>query len=93
MFAHMGQICKFLYLEHVASVPTWNLPKNTCMNHWNPIFMHGFHSMPRVGIQQVSLKACRRWDLTCHRIMTIDRIAEPSVPLDLGHQDSAREAL
>ena len=55
--------------------------------------MHGFHSMPWVGIQQVSLKVWRRWDSTCHRIMTISWINEPLALLDLGHRDSARDAL
>ena len=49
--------------------------------------------MPWVGIQQVSLKACRRWELMFHRLMTIARIDEPSAPLDLVHHDSARVAL
>ena len=55
--------------------------------------MHSFHSMPRLVIQQVPLKACRRWDSTFHRLMTIARIDEPLAPLDSGHRDSARVAL
>ena len=51
--------------------------------------MHIFHSMPRLGIQQVSLKAYRRWDSTCHIMMIIARIDEPLALLDLGHWDSA----
>ena len=47
----MGQICKFLDHECVASVPTWNLPKHACMTVWNPVLMHGWNYMPRVGIQ------------------------------------------
>ena len=46
--------------------------------------------MPRVVIQQVSLKAYRRWASTCHRMMTIAQIDEPLTLLDLGHQDSAK---
>ena len=49
-----------------------------------------FHFMPRVGIQQVSLKACRRWVSTCDRMMVVARIDEPSDPLDSKHRDSAR---
>ena len=60
------------------------------MAHQNPILMHGFHSMPLVGIQHVSLKAYRRWDSMCHIMMTIDRIDEPLTPLNLGHHDSAK---
>ena len=93
IFAHRGQLCKFLKHEHVASVLTWNLPKHTCMTHYNAILMHSFHSMPRVGIQQVSLKSYRRWDSTCDRMMVISRIDEPLDSLDSGHRDSAREAL
>ena len=77
----------------MASIPTWNITKHTCMAHRNPILMHGFHSIPRVGIQHVSLKAYRRWDSTCHRMMIVARINEPSDLLDLGHRDSARVAL
>ena len=91
--AHMGWLCKFLDHEHVASVPTWNLPKHACMTHWKPFLMHGFHSMPQLGIQQVSLKACGRWDSMFHRLMTVARINEPLALLDLVHRDSARVAL
>ena len=77
----------------MASVPTGNLPKHTCMNHWNPILMDGFHSMPRVGVQLVSPKSCRRWDSTCDRMMVIAQIDESSTPLDSRHRDSARVAL
>ena len=52
--------------------------------------MHGFHSMPRLVIQQVSLKAYRRWDSTCHSMMTVARIDKTSAPLDLEHWDIAR---
>ena len=76
----------------MARVPTWDLPKHGRMTHRNPILMHSFHSMPRLGIQQVSLKAYRRWDSTCDRMMVIDRINELSTPLDLGRQDSATGA-
>ena len=77
ILAHRGQICKFLDGQLVASVPTWKLPKHTFMTHKNLVLMHGFHSMAQVGIQQLSLKAYRRWDSTCHRIMVMDRIDEP----------------
>ena len=83
IFAHRGQLCKFIDRECVAIVPTWNLPKHACMTHRNPFLMHGFHSMPRLGIQQVSLKAYRRWDSTYHRMMTVDQVKEPSTLLDL----------
>ena len=86
---HRGWLRKLLDHEHVASVPTWNLPKHACMTYWNPFLRHGFHSMPRLGIQQVSLKACRRWDSMFHRLMTISWIDEPSAPLDSVHQNSA----
>ena len=46
IFAHRGQIFKFLDREFVASVPTWKFPKHTCMTHQNPILMHDFHSIP-----------------------------------------------
>ena len=69
------------------------MPKHTCMTHWKPILMHGFHSMSRVGIQQVSPKSCRRWDSMCDRMMVIVRINEPSNPLDSWHQDSDKVAL
>ena len=77
IFAHRGQIFKFLDCEHVASVPTWNLPKHTSMTHQNPILIHGFHSMPQVGIKQVSLKSCRRRDSMCHIMMVMAQINEP----------------
>ena len=64
-------------------------PKHTCMTHWKPFLMHGFHSMSWVGIQQVSLKACRRWHSTCDRMMVIARINKPSTPLDSRHWDSS----
>ena len=90
---HKGWLCKLLNREHVASVTTWNLPKHACMTHRKPFLMHSFHSMPRLGIQQVSLKACRRWDSMFHRLMTVARIDEPSAPLDSVHRNSARVAL
>ena len=93
IFAHRGQLWKFLDCEHVASIPTWNLPKHACTNHQNPFLMHGFHSMPWLGIQQVSLKACRRWDSMFHRLMNIARINKPSASLDSVHRDSARVGL
>ena len=65
------------------------MPKNTYMTHRKPVLMHGFHSMPQVGIQQVSLKAYRRWASTCHRMMTIAQINELLDLFDLGHCDSA----
>ena len=89
-FTHRVQLCKFLDRELVASIPTWNMPKNSCMTHHNPFLMHHFHSMPRVGIQHVSLKDCRRWDSTCNKMMAVARIDKELTPLDLGHQDSAR---
>ena len=88
IFAHRGQICKFLNHERVPSITTWNLPKCTCMTHQNPILMHGFHSMPRVGIEQVSVKAGRRWDSMYDRMMVVTRIDEPSNLLNSWHQDS-----
>ena len=90
IFAHGGQIHIFLDRECVASVPTWNIPKHTCMTCRNPILLHGFHSMRRLGIQHVSLKACRRLDSMCHKMMVIAQIEKSSIPLDLGHWDSAR---
>ena len=93
IFAHWGHLCKFFNCEHVARNTTYKIPKNSYMSHLNPVLMHSFHSMPQVGIQQVSLKVCRRWDSMCHRIMTIARIEKPSAPLDFGHRDSARVAL
>ena len=63
------------------------------MTHCNPILMHGWNSMSRVRIQQVSLKACRRWDSMCHRMMTVARIDKPSDLLDSRHRDSSRVAL
>ena len=33
IFAHGGQLHILLDREHVASVPTWRLPKNACMTH------------------------------------------------------------
>ena len=90
---HMGWLCKFLDRECVVSVPTWNLPNHACMTHQNSVLMHSFHSMHQVGIQQVSLKAYRRWDSTCHRIMNVAQIDKPLAPLDSGHWDSARVAL
>ena len=90
---HMHRLCKFLDHEHVASVPTWNLPKHAWTTHRNPFLMHSFLCMPRLWIQQVSLKAYRRWDSTCDRMMVISRIDEPSALLDSRHQDSARVAL
>ena len=68
-------------------------PKHACTTHRNPILMHGFHSMPWLGIQQVSLKSCRRWDSTFHRLMTIAQIDEPSALFDSVHWDSARVPL
>ena len=81
----MGQLRILLDREHVASVPTWTLPKHACMTHQNLFLMHGFHSMPRLGIQQVSQKPCRRWDSMCHKIMAVAQIDESLNPFDLGH--------
>ena len=89
IFAHRDQLSEFIDRECVASVPTWNLPKHACMTQRKPILMHDFHSMPRIGIQEVSLKACRRWDSTCDRMMVVAQIDEPSDSLDLRHRDSA----
>ena len=69
------------------------MPKHACTTHRNPFLMHGFQSMPRLGIQRVSLKACRRWDSTLHRLMNVAQIDELSAPLDSVHRDSARVAL
>ena len=88
--SHRVQICKFLGRECVASIPTWILPKHAFMTHWKPFLMHGFHSMPQLGIQRVSLKA---WDSTFHRLMTVAWIDEPLAILDSVHRDSARVAL
>ena len=82
IFAHRGRLCIFLDRECVASVPTWKLPKKICVTHRKPFLMHGFHSMSCVGIQQVSLKARRRLDSRCHKVMDIARIDKPSTPLD-----------
>ena len=41
----------------------------------------------------MSVKAYRRWDSTCHRIMTVSWINEPSIPLDSGHWDSSMLSL
>ena len=90
IFAHGGQICIFINRECVARVPTWNMPKHACMTYQNIVLLHSFYSMPRVGIQQVSLKACRRWDSMCDKIMVIARIENPLTPLDSEHRDSAR---
>ena len=46
--------------------------------------------MPRVGIQQVSLKACRRWDSMCDKMMFAAQIDKKSTLLDSGHHDSSR---
>ena len=90
IFAHGGQLHILLDHECVASVPTCNMPKHACMTYQKPILMHDFHSMPQVGIQQVFLKAYRRWASACHRMMVMDRIDKPYNPLDSGHWDSAR---
>ena len=90
IFAHGGQLRILLDRECVASVPTWNMPKISCTTYQKPILMDIFHSMPRVGIQQVSLKACRRWDSTFHRMMTVTQIDGILDLLDSRHQDSAR---
>ena len=90
IFAHRGQLCKFLNLELVARVTTWNVPKHACTTHQNPFFMHSWNSMPLVGIQHVSLKAYRRWDSMCHILMTMTQIDEPLNPLDSRHRDSTR---
>ena len=88
--AHRGRICKLLDCEHVSRIPTCNLPKHACMNHHKSFLMHGFHSMPRLGIQQVSLKSCRRWDSTCDGVMVFSLIDELFNSVDLGHWDSAK---
>ena len=90
IFAHGDQIHIFLDREGVANIPTLHMPKHSCMTHRKLFLMHGFHSIPRVGIQQVSLKSCRRWDSMCNKMMVVAQIDEPSNPLDLGHQDSAK---
>ena len=89
IFSHRDQLGKFIDRECVARVPTWNLPKHAFLTHRNPILMHSFHSMPRVGIQQVSLKPCMRWDSMYDRMMDLSRIDEPSAPFDSGHRDSS----
>ena len=70
IFSHRGRIYKFIDHECVDSIPTWNLSKHTFMTHQNPVLMHD-DAIPWVGIQQVSLKSCRRWDSMYHRIMTV----------------------
>ena len=75
ILAHRGQIWKFLDHEHVARITKWNLPKISCMTHRNPFLMHGWNFMPRVGIQEVSLKVCRSWDSTCIRMMSMAHIS------------------
>ena len=74
IFAHKGQLHILLDREHVARVTTWYMPKNDCMTYQNPILMHNFHSIPWVGIQQMSLKACRMWESVCHRMMCVPQI-------------------
>ena len=66
------------------------MPKHTWMTYWNLVMMHRFHSMPQVGIQQVSLKAYKRLDSTCHKMMVIARIDELLTLLYLEHWDSTR---
>ena len=89
----MGQLCKLLDRELVASVPPWKFHKHTLMTHLTLFLMHDWNYIPRVGIQRASLKACRRWDSTCHRMMTIAQNDEPLALLDSGHRDSGRVAL
>ena len=74
----------------MVGINTWNLPKHYWMTHHNPFFMDGLNSMPKVGIQEVSLKACKRQDSMCHRIMVMAQVEKMSTPLDLGHWDSAK---
>ena len=88
-FAHGGQLRRLLDYEHVASVPTWNIPKHACMTYQNPILLHSFHSVPQVGIQHVSLKDCRRRDSVCDKMMVVAQIDNPLNPLDSRHRDSA----
>ena len=38
----------------------------------------------------MSLKSCRRWDSSFHRLMTVALIDEPSALLDLGHLDNEK---
>ena len=56
-------------------------PPKAHFDAWFPFYA-------RVGIQQVFLKACRRWASMCHRMMTVAQIDEPSNPLDFGLYDS-----
>ena len=60
MFTHGVQLRILLDRERLDSVPTQNMPRQTCITHRNPVLMHDWNYMPRVGIQQVSLKAYRR---------------------------------
>ena len=46
IFAHGGQLRILLNREFLDSFPTWNMPKHSWMTYRNPVFMHGFHSMP-----------------------------------------------
>ena len=85
MFAHGVQTCILIDREHVARIPTWIMPKHVFMTHRKPFLMHDFHSMPRVVIQQVSLKSYGGCNSTCDRMMVVSRIDELSAPLDLGH--------
>ena len=89
IFAHGGKIHILLDLECVDSIPTWKMPKDTHITYRNPVLLHGFQSMPRVGIQQVSQKPCRRLDSMCHKMIAVARINKPLTPLDSGHQDNS----
>ena len=73
----------------MGSFPTWNILKHTCMTP-EKLVMHGWNSMPHVGIQLVSLKAYRRWASMCHRMMTVSQIDEPLDLLDSRHKYSAK---
>ena len=74
-FCTWGQLRILIYYEHVASTPTWNMTKHAFLTH-NLILKHGFHSMLRLGIQQVTVKAYRWWDSIYDRMMVVAHIDE-----------------
>ena len=63
IFAHRGQLCKFLNRECVGSIPIWSVPKHACMTHRNPILMCSFHYMPQVWVQLVPPIICLKVSL------------------------------
>ena len=55
IFAHRGQLGKFLNQELMARIPTCNLSKHNFMTYRNLVLMHGFHYMPRLGRDSTSI--------------------------------------